>query len=359
MNRDHLQPHPDDALLQRYREANELDTARPGPALRENVLTLARSATTVPTEARRPAAGPANDSVWAWRALGGLAVIGLAGLLMLQFDRGTPEERNSAFGTHSTRPSVVTPPPEVTATAPPTKTPSPSEQQPSKAIDASPFEQEPKLAEAKKEKPAPAVEAQAQTPRGQAKELTEELVARKSEPERPVETVTAASPIPADQASATQAAPMATAPAAVPRISSPATPAPLSRAAPVSSAKPPSPAEAAEVMGASRDSAKAAPREEQEIASPRVAPSAADLSNAIVARNTDMLQQLLAAGADPNGRGPAGRTPLMEAARSGQETMVRMLLRAQADRFLRDPDGLSAADHAERNGHLGLMPLLR
>lgn len=43
MNRDHLPPTPDDALLKRYREANELDAARPGPALRENVLAHARA----------------------------------------------------------------------------------------------------------------------------------------------------------------------------------------------------------------------------------------------------------------------------------------------------------------------------
>ena len=81
MNRDHLPPTPDDALLQRYREANELDTARPGAALRENVLAHARAVAAsrleTPPSNARPAA---NDSVWTWRALGSLAVIGLVGL---------------------------------------------------------------------------------------------------------------------------------------------------------------------------------------------------------------------------------------------------------------------------------------
>ena len=41
----------------------------------------------------------ANDGQWRLRALGSLAVLGLVGLLALQFDRGTPEEREAAFGT--------------------------------------------------------------------------------------------------------------------------------------------------------------------------------------------------------------------------------------------------------------------
>ncbi len=96
MNRDHLPPTPDDALLQRYREANELDTARPGAALRENVLAHARAVAASRLETPPPNARPAaNDSAWTWRALGSLAVIGLVGLLVLQFDRGTPHAHGS------------------------------------------------------------------------------------------------------------------------------------------------------------------------------------------------------------------------------------------------------------------------
>ena len=71
------------------------------------------------------------------------------------------------------------------------------------------------------------------------------------------------------------------------------------------------------------------------------------------------MQQRLAEGADPNGRDHVGRTPLIAAARTGNEAVVRQLLAAGADRTLRDRDGLSAADHAERSGHPGLLPLLR
>ena len=38
MSPDHPEHMPQDPLLERYREANALDPARPGPALRENVL---------------------------------------------------------------------------------------------------------------------------------------------------------------------------------------------------------------------------------------------------------------------------------------------------------------------------------
>lgn len=89
---------PEDDLLQRYQEANAHDTLRPDPGLREKVLAQARAA----IEARpAPGAGrppAANDTAWRWRALGGLAVLGLATLVVLQFDRGTPDERELALG---------------------------------------------------------------------------------------------------------------------------------------------------------------------------------------------------------------------------------------------------------------------
>lgn len=84
---------PDDPILQRYREANELDHARPAPSVRENVLARARSMEKAPPGVARPAA--ANDAAWRWRAIGGLAVLGLATLVVLQFDRDAPEERGA------------------------------------------------------------------------------------------------------------------------------------------------------------------------------------------------------------------------------------------------------------------------
>ena len=90
----------EDRLLRRYHEANALDDARPGPALREAVLAHARSVAAAQkdgasSKGRQPAS---NDPSWTLRALGSLAVLGLVGLLVLQFDRGSPEEREAAFG---------------------------------------------------------------------------------------------------------------------------------------------------------------------------------------------------------------------------------------------------------------------
>jgi outer membrane biosynthesis protein TonB len=95
-----------DELLKRYHEANEHDPARPGAALRENVLAQARASAGKHTApgAGRPEA--ANEAAWRWRALGGLAVLGLAALVVLQFDRGTPDERELALGQPSTSPAA-------------------------------------------------------------------------------------------------------------------------------------------------------------------------------------------------------------------------------------------------------------
>lgn len=104
-------PGPDDALLKRYHEANALDDARPSPMLRDRVLAQARAAAGRPAQGTAPTrAAAANDSAWKLRALGGLAVFGLVGLLALQFDRGTPEEREVAFG-QAPRPSAPAAPP--------------------------------------------------------------------------------------------------------------------------------------------------------------------------------------------------------------------------------------------------------
>ncbi|MFZ2826659.1 MAG: hypothetical protein WA007_13415, partial [Hydrogenophaga sp.] len=116
MNRDQKPAGDDDLLLQRYREANALDDARPGAALRDQVLAHALSVAQARTTAApvvKPSA--ANDSVWTWKAFGGLAVLGLVGLLVLQFDRGTPEEREAALGTSVPRPAA---PPSPAASAP-------------------------------------------------------------------------------------------------------------------------------------------------------------------------------------------------------------------------------------------------
>ncbi|MCZ2104788.1 MAG: hypothetical protein LC137_10440, partial [Burkholderiales bacterium] len=123
-------PPPEDALRQRYREAAALEGRESPPALRTAVLAQA-SALARERAARPVAPGPAdatettlsiaagahpasagagfdlkntaprraaNDAHWLRSALASLAVLALATLLVLQFDRGTPEERELALG---------------------------------------------------------------------------------------------------------------------------------------------------------------------------------------------------------------------------------------------------------------------
>src|SRR5437868_1910085 len=52
---------------------------------------------------------------------------------------------------------------------------------------------------------------------------------------------------------------------------------------------------------------------------------------------TDLVQEFLQAGADPNGRDDAGSTPLMLAASGGNAEEMRLLIQAGADINAQDP----------------------
>ena len=78
------------------------------------------------------------------------------------------------------------------------------------------------------------------------------------------------------------------------------------------------------------------------------------LHSAAAARSVPIARLLLADGAPVNarqGQGELGFTPLMEAAFNGQRDMVEVLLAHGADPSLRDDKGATAADHARNNGH--------
>ena len=70
------------------------------------------------------------------------------------------------------------------------------------------------------------------------------------------------------------------------------------------------------------------------------------LSQAIAAGRLDAVGCLLEAGLDPNCQGGGGMRPLMLAARSGNDEMIRLLLRHAADRHLTDGYGRTAIDFA-------------
>ena len=100
-------------------------------------------------------------------------------------------------------------------------------------------------------------------------------------------------------------------------------------------------------------------RRENSAADAVAAPPAYPLHAAVRAGDTAAVRQWLARGVNPNQRNAKDHTPLMLAADRGDGAIVRLLLDAGADRSLRDPQGLSAADHAERADHPELLPLLR
>ena len=79
---------------------------------------------------------------------------------------------------------------------------------------------------------------------------------------------------------------------------------------------------------------------------------------------TEDLDLLLAVGLDRgidlNLTDPQGKTPLHRAAEFGSLEMVTALLnRSSADCLMKDPEGNTAKDLAERNGHMETAEILR
>jgi hypothetical protein len=416
----------DDLLLRRYAEANTLDDARPSPTVRKAVLAQARVQAAAQAQAlhiaaqatsHRSARPAANDSAWGLRALGSLAVLGLVGLLALQFDRGSPDERELALG----RPSVSTaqkPAAPVRAEAPtpaledavttalstpePTSTGDMAERSalaktaPAEARPAPP----PVAPQPKAALPAPAPPANAAAPpaaAARARTLPQQAdapMARRPASgaaadiadSAPLAAVPAPSAFPASPAMQTPAAnKMSGAPAAPPvpaashsaqeRLARaptrpPATSASIdnesatpSGAEPAMQAKQPS-APDATAFGRSREAAPGGSAASSDASAERLSEAPAlSPDNALLAAATrgwlQGAREALARGANADhARQPDGRTALMLAAQRGDAAMVRLLIDSGADIQRLDRDGLSAADWARRAGQTGVLPLL-
>ncbi|MEZ5608682.1 MAG: ankyrin repeat domain-containing protein [Burkholderiaceae bacterium] len=302
-------PLTSDALVQRYHEAGALDGAAPGPALRAAVLAqagaVARECAAQPPHPQTPAhpatdgahadaaageldfsAGPlaptppveaANDRRWAAPAVASLAVLGLAALLALQFERGA-DPRHA--------PDALAPP-----------------QAESSAGAAAPSP------------PAPPVAAQADAMPPSARRAPAPAAAR--EHARP-------------HAEPAQAAPTAPSPALSPTQRNsgapwpPTAPGAAPHAAPNASAKaatPPAPA----------------PRPLDAVADEAARPvDAVDpdgrtaLMRAAARGDAAQVQRLLDAGADPRRTDPQGHSAADYARRAGHVTLARLLERARA-----------------------------
>ncbi len=76
----------------------------------------------------------------------------------------------------------------------------------------------------------------------------------------------------------------------------------------------------------------------------------APLHSAVASDSFELVDLLLARGADPNAREASGSTPLHSAAGHGNRAVIDRLLAAGADRDARTNDGKTPADVARQYG---------
>jgi ankyrin repeat protein len=82
------------------------------------------------------------------------------------------------------------------------------------------------------------------------------------------------------------------------------------------------------------------------------------LYEAVAAENLKAAKTQLEEGADVNQQGEAGKTPLIEAARLGNPTLVKLLLEGGAEPMLKDDEQETALLKAAANGHRPVCALL-
>lgn len=368
----------DDELVERYREASAQETARPGAQVRDAVRAHAQMLAAAPLPASpAPRQAAANQSHWKISALATVAVVGLTGLLLLQFQRGTPEEQEIAYGQRRAAPSAGV---QAPAAPPPAPAATPAAPQAALPEPAAPAP----LQRSTHQETSPPAKPQAQKPAAPVPGATTPLA--KTAP-APATQEAEAPPAPgrADAVSGFPASPpyAADAPsgpsAAAPSVSS--APAPRAEmrerlanqdAAAAKSLAPPPPAAAA-AGAATPEPARPAAQAEQGAGSGLRGGIAADnrlaaaapradsgrgnialpdgLREAARAGQTPEVERLIAQGAPVDARDSAGRTALMLAAANGQTTTVHKLLALGANPALLDHEGLNAAQQARRLGH--------
>lgn len=333
----------EDDLRNRYLEASAQDPRRPAPQVRAAVLAHARM---VLQAQSRPAAAAllspgqsANQDRWKVRALSSVVVLGLAALLELQFDRGTPQEKDLVAGL----PAITVPAPDNTSAPVAALLPSTAETAGTTvgaptaagrgAATGTP------LATGKGERTDTTI-----TTTGDASTAPQATVSL--EATAPAAAAAAANPPPAPMAKAAPEGPaVAAAPAAA-----------LSRAQQnaVASVSPPANPPSTGPLAPMAPSAAMRSR----LANPDGLAAAQALPNAARLGQLEVVNRLLVPGAPIDVPDANGQTPLMLAAMNGHLEVVRRLVAAGAGRALRDSDGLTAADHARRAAHTEILRLL-
>jgi hypothetical protein len=333
----------EDPLLQRYREANEHDPARPQPALRAAVLTHARAQ--IPAmPLKLPQTAPANDSRWQWRALGSLAVMGLVGLLVMQFDRGTAEEKALALGdAQAPRESAAAP----SSTAKPVPAP-PAPQATGDSADAARASPAPAPASSSAEPVQP--EPDPAPPR----QTTRAAPMAKAEPMAPAEKPEAIAAAPGLQSMQDMVSiDKAQAPEAMARAEQAAAFGAPDNALPDHASAPALRERADNGLGPARQAPDPSFSTDGQAGAARGATLAGlpPLHAAAASGQLSAVRSLLAQGVDVNARDSQGRTALMWAAMGHHQNVWNVLMNAGANPALRDGAGQSASDLALREGH--------
>jgi hypothetical protein len=309
-------PDENDELIRRYQEASAQDPRRPSAHVREAVRVHADmvSAAKVAGPARSPAPA-ANQSRWKVSLLASIALAGLTGLLVLQFDRATPDEQETALG----RPAPAVIPPQAASPPPAVADGKVARSEAPAARSAAPAP-----APRRAERPAPEAAAPPPAPPPAPTPPTAQQEAAAT-PERPAEAAR-------DQASE--------------KALAPAAPQAMARSAAAPALRAPAPAPAAQ-------------QERLAAPAPRSAAALAEaLHQAARAGQLAEAEALLQQGANLNAPDSAGRTALVLAVIHGHSALVRRLLALGANPALVDRDGLDALQHARRLGRDDMVRLI-
>ncbi len=372
---------PDD-LLQRYADAVAQDERRPSDRVRASVrahaqmqLTKSGPANATVGKPRQPAA---NQSKWTLSLVASVAMMALVGLLVVQIEHGTPEDREVAFGgptpgkpQAAAEPDANRAPAVASVAAPAQKTAeaTPPPPMPSPAAKAAPVIAErlagatqpdkrvaPPVMASREPEPAAAPPTPAAPPMDAARSLAKSAynsadTLSNSPAPRDAKTLSRAE---ATAGASVRPMPATIVPAPVMAATAPP-PAPTVVLAPpappvvVTPLPPPAPAIAAAPGGAMRQRADGA----------MPAPFAARFLAAVRAGQLDEMDALLAQGTSVNARDSSGNTALMIALSERQVAVARKLLERGADGNLVNHEGVNALQIAVRMDLPEMVKLLQ